>query len=147
MRIQQGVGVGPQLQFSQPQGHLVGAEGAAAGQLHVQQPVGQVFRLRPVPEQQELLLWLLAQDTVLHAKLIVGQFDLLYAGQAQCLKVGTKLAPRVVPEHDALLVKQIAQRLLDLGIAHFSIPSSSAAMASGGGSCPARFCGSVLVIW
>ena len=40
-----------------------------------------------------------------------------------------------------------AQCLLDLGVTSHSIPSSSATMASGGGSCPARSCGKVLVIW
>ena len=121
MRLQQGVAVRSQLQLSQPERHLVGAEGAAAGQLHIQQPVVQHGGFRSVPVKQELLFRLLPQQPVLDAKLVVGELDLLHAGKLNRFEIRTELMARVVPEHDALLLKQIGQRLLDLDVTHLSV--------------------------
>ena len=55
---------------------------AAVGQLDVQQPVVDVFRRRSLVVEQELLLRRLAEDAILHAELVVVQYDLFDASAA-----------------------------------------------------------------
>lgn len=77
MFLQHRIAVGPQLQLSQPKGKLVRAEGIAAGQLYIKQPVIQIGRFGTLAVKQKLLLRLFAQDAVLNTKLVVCQLDFL----------------------------------------------------------------------
>ena len=120
MLLQQRIALRPQAQLGQPQRHLIGAKHRATGQLHIQQPVVQIFGLRACTKKQKLLRRLPAQHAVLHAKFVVSQFDLFYVGQIQRRKLGRKFLLRVVPKDDALLVKQLAQCLGDSLVFHSS---------------------------
>ena len=99
-----------ELQFGQPDGHLIGAE-LAVGQLHIQQPIIQISGLRAFAVEQEFLFRLLAQQPVLDAVLVVGQLQLFDVGKRQRLKVVAQLLLSVVPEDDPVPVKEFGQGL------------------------------------
>ena len=135
MGFQQRIAVRSQLQLSQPQGNLIGTEAIATGELHIQQPILQMRRLGTFTVEQKLLFRLLAQQAVFHAKLIVSQLDFLDIRQLQRLEISAKLQARVIPEHYALLVEQVAQGLGYFCIAHAPFTPCS--------TCPNR-CATVL---
>ncbi len=101
-----------QFQLGQPERHLIGAE-LAMGQLHIQQPVIQVGGLRPCAVEQEFLLWLLAQQSVLDAVLVVGQFQFFDTEKLKRLEVAAQLLLVVVPKDNPVPLKEFGQGLGD----------------------------------
>jgi len=99
-----------ELQFGQPDGHLIGTE-LPVSQLHIQQPVIQIGGLRAFSVEQEFLFRLLAQDLVFDSVLVVDQLHLLYAGKLKRLKVVAQLLLGVVPEDDPVPVEEFGQGL------------------------------------
>ena len=76
------------------------------GQLHIQQPVVQVSRLRPFPIEEELQVRLCTQNPVLQAVFVVVQLEFLDTGKLQRLEVITQLLLGVVPEDDPVTVEE-----------------------------------------
>ncbi len=94
-----------QADLAQPQRDLVGPE-VAVGQQHIQQPVVQVGRPGAFMVEQKLLARFFAQDTILDPVLIVFELDLLHVRQGQGLVFGPQFLFFVVPEDEAVGLKQ-----------------------------------------
>ena len=109
-----------QAQLGQPDRRLVGLE-HGMGQLQVQQPVVLHLRLRPVVEDQELLLRLLPQHPVFQPELVVGDLDLFHAVQRHRLELVPHVARGIVPEDDPVLLEQALQSVGD-PVAHSLSP-------------------------
>ncbi|TXT43480.1 MAG: hypothetical protein FD137_1818 [Spirochaetes bacterium] len=115
------------------------------GQLNIQQPIVQIRGLRSFAIEQEFLFRLLTQQSIFYAELIVRKLELLNVGKLKGLEFVAQFLLDIVPEYDPMPVKKFCQGLGN-AVAHGSIPSSRAAMSSGGGNWPFSSFGRVLVI-
>ena len=78
------------------------------GQLHVQQPVIQIRRLRPFAVEQEFLLRLFTQKLVLDPVFVIPEFQLRNVRQCQSLKLIPQFPLGVIPENDTVTAKEVA---------------------------------------
>ncbi|WP_419631642.1 hypothetical protein, partial [Thiolapillus sp.] len=82
-------------------------------QLHIQQPIVQIFWLMTRPIKQEFLFGLLAEHAILQRHFVIGKLDLFYFRQFQCVEIAKQFLLGVVPKDNAMALEEFGQGLGD----------------------------------